>query len=83
MQVDGKNGIDLVVGAKNKGAEIGWFQAPRNARELSIWKWHTICRPIGIKYDKLELVDLDGDLDVLTCEENYVTDSKGLGVILV
>lgn len=35
------------------------------------------------KYDKVELVDLDqdGDLDILICEENYGTNSKGLGVI--
>jgi hypothetical protein len=31
----------------------------------------------------MELLDLDGDgdLDVLTCEENYGPDSQGLGVI--
>ncbi len=35
------------------------------------------------KFDKVELIDLDedGDLDVLTCEENYGAGSKGLGVI--
>ncbi len=35
------------------------------------------------KYDKVELVDLDqdGDLDILICEENYGTNSEGLGVI--
>ena len=35
------------------------------------------------KYDEVVLMDADedGDLDVLTCEENYGTDSQGLGVI--
>ncbi len=35
------------------------------------------------KYDKVELIDmdLDGDLDILTCEENYGPNSEGLGVI--
>lgn len=35
------------------------------------------------KYDKVELLDLDldGDLDVLICEENYGENSEGLGVI--
>ena len=35
----------------------------------------------GIKYDRIELLDLDndGDLDVLTCEESQ--DGSGLGII--
>ena len=35
------------------------------------------------KYDKVELVDMDGDgdLDVLICEENFGENSEGLGVI--
>jgi len=34
--------------------------------------------PEGIKYDRIELLDIDedGDLDILTCEER-----AGLGVI--
>lgn len=37
--------------------------------------------PVGIKYDRLELVDMDfdGDLDALTCEESE--GGRGLGVI--
>jgi hypothetical protein len=37
----------------------------------------------GYKFDRLELIDLDGDedLDVLTCEENFGENSWGLGVI--
>ena len=47
------------------------------------WAWHELSGPVGYKFDRIELLDLDGDgdLDVLTCEENYGTDSKGLGVI--
>ena len=35
------------------------------------------------KFDKVVLwdIDEDGDLDVLTCEENYGPESRGLGVI--
>ena len=35
------------------------------------------------KYDKVVLWDMDedGDLDVLTCEENYGANSEGLGVV--
>jgi hypothetical protein len=41
-------------------------------------KTHPISGPLGIKFDLVKLIDLDGDgdLDVLTCEE-----SENLGVI--
>jgi hypothetical protein len=37
------------------------------------WQDHEISGPRGIKFDRLELIDLDsdGDLDVLTCEERH------------
>ena len=39
---------------------------------------HDIAGPPGTKFDRMELVDLDldGDLDVITCEE-----AENLGVI--
>ena len=39
----------------------------------SVWVWHDLSGPEGYKFDRIELVDLDGDgdLDVLTGEENY------------
>jgi len=48
-----------------------------------IWESHELSGPEGSKFDRIELIDLDGDgdLDVLTCEENYGINSKGLGVI--
>jgi len=69
---------------KAKGEKEGiYWLSYKNIPIDSDWQWHTISGPLGIKYDKIELVDLDGDgdLDVLTCEENYGIDSKGLGVI--
>ncbi|WP_198027598.1 VCBS repeat-containing protein [Seonamhaeicola sp. S2-3] len=68
--------------ANGKKEGIYWLSY-KNKPTDSVWEWHTISGPKGIKYDKIELVDLDGDgdLDVLTCEENYGADSEGLGVI--
>jgi len=42
------------------------------------WTGHEISGPTGVKFDLVELLDLDadGDLDVLTCEE-----AQNLGVI--
>jgi hypothetical protein len=42
------------------------------------WDDHEISGPEGIKFDRIELLDLDqdGDLDVITCEER-----ANLGVI--
>lgn len=45
------------------------------------WTDHEVAGPEGIKFDRLELPDLDcdGDLDILTCEER--SEGRGLGVI--
>jgi hypothetical protein len=45
------------------------------------WQAHDISGPQGIKYDLMELLDLDGDgdLDVLACEESE--KKGGLGVL--
>jgi len=44
------------------------------------WEPHEISGEVGIKFDRLELLDMDGDgdLDVLTCEER--AHGTGLGV---
>ncbi|MBI1352966.1 MAG: VCBS repeat-containing protein [Acidobacteria bacterium] len=43
-----------------------------------VWKEHPLSGPEGIKFDRIELLDLDadGDLDLITCEER-----DNLGVI--
>jgi len=44
------------------------------------WTAHDISGPKGIKYDRMELLDVDedGDLDILACEERQ--DGGGLGM---
>lgn len=65
MQVDGRDGVDLIAGGKGPGAAIGWMRAPANPRDLSAWTWHPL-RPVGwiMSIHTLDM-DGDGDLDIL------------------
>ena len=71
MQLDGRGGIDLVVGAKGRGAQIGWLESPENPRDLAAWAWHPLYDAGWIMSLVAADVDGDGDLDVLA------TDRKG------
>lgn len=67
-QIDGLNGLDLIVGAKGDQAKIGWFQAPENSRMLSDWKWHPISSATWIMSLLLKDMDHDGDMDIVTSD---------------
>ncbi|MFP6584175.1 MAG: VCBS repeat-containing protein [Candidatus Hydrogenedentota bacterium] len=75
--LDGDGDEDLVVDCEASDAKFGLFgfEWDENSEE---WKFHDIAGPTGTKFDRIELIDLDGDgdLDVLTCEEK-----ENLGVI--
>jgi len=64
---DGRQEIAVSCEAAN-GAKSGVFYLKQVNGE---WQPHDIGGPKGLKYDRIELVDLDGDgdLDLLTCEE--------------
>ncbi len=57
--LDGQAGPDLAAGAKMENASVGWFESPRNPRQLTEWQWHPLrsCRWIM----SLQSVDMDGD----------------------
>lgn len=63
---------------------VFWLRQSAN-QALAEWESFGISGGEGIKFDRIELIDLDldGDLDVLTCEENHIVEGKrvGLGVI--
>ncbi len=76
VDVDQDGTSDLVVTCENAKNVSGVFWMQRVAARS--WKAHDISGPAeGIKFDRIELLDLDadGDLDVITCEER---DNLGL-----
>jgi len=70
MDVDGRGGIDIVVGGKREGAVVGWLESPPNPRDLSAWKLHPMS-PAGWIMS-LDAFDMNGDgaLDVLVSDRS-------------
>jgi hypothetical protein len=70
--------LDLAFSCENAGAEgkegVWWFES----RPEGKWIPHSVSGKEGIKFDRIEVLDVDGDgdLDLITTEERL-----GLGVI--
>jgi len=71
IEIDGRNGIDLIVGSKDPRAMIGWLESPGNPRDLAAWKLHPLCEAAWIM--SLVAADLDGDGD----QDILASDRKG------
>jgi hypothetical protein len=71
LQIDGKDGLDLVVASKGKEALVGWLQSPAHPRDLDSWKLHTLYRAGWVM--SLVSTDVDGDDDL----DLIVSDRKG------
>jgi hypothetical protein len=77
--LDGDGDADLVFTCEKADGEktgVMWLEYVDDA--TGSWKPRTLGGPQGVKFDRAELLDIDGDgdLDVLTCEERDL-----LGVI--
>lgn len=71
LNIDGRNGIDLVAAGKGTGSQIGWWQSPEDPRKLADWQWHA-WRPMGWVMS-IEAADMDGDGD----KDILASDRKG------
>ena len=68
LQLDGKYGIDLIAAGKGANAQLGWFEAPKNGKDLSGWQWYSIS-PIGwVMSIILRDMDADGDSDIVVTD---------------
>lgn len=70
MDVDGKNGIDLVIGGKATKRDVadtavGWLESPADPRKLSDWNFHTLTDAGWIMSIVPADMDGDGDRDLL------------------
>jgi hypothetical protein len=65
MQIDGRHGLDLVVGSKGEDAEIGWLAAPNDPRDLAAWTYHPLHAAGWIMSLVSHDMDRDGDLDIV------------------
>ncbi|MGZ0169893.1 MAG: FG-GAP repeat domain-containing protein [Planctomycetales bacterium] len=68
MDVDGQNGIDLVVSSKGENASIGWLESPANPRDVSSWKYHRLRDAGWIMSLVARDMDNDGDFDVVASD---------------
>lgn len=59
LNIDGRHGVDLVVGGKGAGASIGWLEAPARPRDVEAWRFHALRPAAWIM--SLIAADLNGD----------------------
>jgi hypothetical protein len=71
MDIDGKHGIDLVVGSKNPRGQVSWLESPADPRQADAWKLHPLCDAGWIM--SLIAKDMDGDGD----DDALFSDRKG------
>ena len=74
VDLDGR--MDLVFSCEHAAPPLSgvrWLSRTISGDASGTWQDHEISGPRGIKFDRIELIDLDsdGDLDVLTCEERH------------
>ena len=70
MQVDGKYGVDLIVGSKDPNGTLGWLEAPAEPRKVVDWIYHEISPANWVMSIFTLDIDKDGLLDILISDRN-------------
>jgi len=65
LEMDGRHGVDLVIGSKGANGRISWLEAPANPRALAAWKLHRLRAAGWIMTLRAADLDHDGDRDIL------------------
>ena len=78
LEIDGKHGIDLVLGSKGGNGSVGWLQAPKDPRVVTDWKFHRLYDAGWIRSIEALDVDGDGDQDVVLSDRQGRTGVKWL-----
>jgi hypothetical protein len=68
VQLDGKNGLDLVLGSKGPDGMIGFYEVGPDARSADTYRWHKLSDASWIMSLVAADMDNDGDLDILTSD---------------
>ncbi len=68
LDIDGRRGIDVVVGSKGKNAGIGWLESPADRRDVTAWKYHRLRDAGWIMSLEARDIDNDGDVDALASD---------------
>lgn len=65
LQLDNKNGLDLIAAGKGEKSYLGWFESPAQPNNLNDWHWYPIS-PVGWIMSILKRdMDGDGDTDIV------------------
>jgi hypothetical protein len=83
INLDGQ--LDIVLSCASASDPLSgmvWMEYKDSVFDFE-WIDHEISGPAGSKFDRIELIDLDGDgdLDAMTTEENFGPESLGIGAI--
>ena len=71
FDVDGKNGLDLIIGSKAPNGVLGWLEIPEEPMKMEDWKFHKLSSAGWIM--SIALMDMNDD----NKPDIVITDRKG------